>query len=89
MHLKRYGADEGNGAIERPSRAFCKAIDNEQELDSNDLLANGATHPIADAEQPFRTQVGSAQMYSKGILRGSQSHCIALFGIFLVFKPAL
>ena len=56
--LMYVNVEEGDQGMVRPSRAFCKAIDNEQEFDANDVLASGMVGQSGDTERPSQsTQV--------------------------------
>lgn len=58
------GASEGQ---ELPSRAFCKAIDEEQEFDANDVIASGFLDKQKELRPSRKTQVHPAIQFKASL----------------------
>ena len=81
--------DEASEGQELPSRAFCKAIDNEQEYDANDVIANGILEQSKEGKPSQQMQVRSDLLwrYFKTLRDLKYSSCDLLkpnFSSFLI-----
>lgn len=74
--------DENEDEVFRPSAAFCKALDKEQEYDDSDAMAMGERLGDQDARPAGTTEVcspmASTLTYSSGHFSASASSCFFL-----------